>query len=284
MARKQASVLLALTFFALCVSAHAEQAVRMARFFKSVQPGLISVYSRVARQPSPAHDAGLLSGGATVDAVDAAFDNLRGNDAGEADMKILSSALDFFHQRLNSEYGGETSPEDLDLDFVAEGRRLLAIQSFQASRTASDARACARLRARTPALELTLAAVPAPPCAVDPRAAQVLANADEAMAAACCLGEISRLVEGGCSDAGALVLLPGFESDVALFTDMFLREPLAWLGLDNVVVDAMRPSGGAPVPLVRLFTGLSEVPKPVEVSVTRLSARQIVEALDLENP
>ncbi|KAG8469303.1 hypothetical protein KFE25_007821 [Diacronema lutheri] len=243
MARKQASVLLALTFFALCVSAHAEQAVRMARFFKSVQPGLISVYSRVARQPSPAHDAGLLSGGATVDAVDAAFDNLRGNDAGEADMKILSSALDFFHQRLNSEYGGETSPEDLDLDFVAEGRRLLAIQSFQ-----------------------------------------VLANADEAMAAACCLGEISRLVEGGCSDAGALVLLPGFESDVALFTDMFLREPLAWLGLDNVVVDAMRPSGGAPVPLVRLFTGLSEVPKPVEVSVTRLSARQIVEALDLENP
>lgn len=85
------------------------------------------------------------------------------------------------------------------------------------------------------------------------------------------------------TDSGSLVLLPGFESDVALFVDMFLREPLEWLGLENVVVDAMRPSGGAPVPLVRLFTSLAAVPEPVEVSVTRMSAREIVEGLNLEN-
>lgn len=117
-----------------------------------------------------------------------------------------------------------------------------------------------------------------------PFATQVLSGADEAAAAACCLGEIARLVEEGSADAGSLVLLPGFEPDVALFADMFLREPLEWLGLDNVSIDAMRPSGGAPVPLVRLFAGLSAVPEPVEVSVTRLSARQIVEGLDLDSP
>jgi len=147
-------------------------------------------------------------------------------------------ALDFFQNRLTTEYGGDTEGDELDLEFVTEGRRLLAIRSFQ-----------------------------------------VLADADSNTAAACCLGELSRMVEEGSGDVGALVLLPGFRNDVAVFADEFLREPLSWLGLETCSIDILDPriSEGAPVPLVRIFLGLSEIPEPVEVSVTRMSARQIVE-------
>lgn len=218
---------------ALMLAARAEASVRMASFFQGVQPALRSAYSRVARESCAALDAGLLAESA---ALHAAF-----HETGEANarhLEMVSSALDFFHTRLTSDFGGETAPDDLDLDFVAEGRRLLAIQSYQ-----------------------------------------VLEDADAAAAAACCLGEISRLVDGK-ADVGALVLLPGFKTDVAVFTDEFLREPLAWLGLEaRVSVDAMRETSGAPVPLIRLFHGLSSVPPPVEVTLTRLSAREIVEGL-----
>lgn len=100
----------------------------MAKFFQSAKPCLVSAYSRVARQPSPAHDAGLLVGGGELNA---AFENAAGAVPGDEDMKMLSSALDFFQERLKTEYGGETAADDLDLDFVAEGRRLLAIKRFQ---------------------------------------------------------------------------------------------------------------------------------------------------------
>jgi hypothetical protein len=227
--------------FLLCLSARlsgADRLVKMTQFFQGVKPGLRSAYSRVASDSCAAATAGLLIEDA---ALDAAFHET-GEEGNEADLKMVSSALDFFQTRLTSDFGDETSEEDLDLDFVAEGRRLLAIRSFQ-----------------------------------------VLADADDATAAACCLGELSRLVEGG-QDVGALVLLPGFQSDVAIFTDMFLREPLEWLGLDSrVCVDAMRVSSGAPFPLIRLFHGLSDIPPPVEVTVQRISAREIVEGLgDME--
>jgi hypothetical protein len=216
------------------LSARAEASVRMATFFQGVQPALRSAYSRVARESCAALDAGLLAEG---DVLHAAFHET--GEVGNAEhLKMVSSALDFFHTRLTSDFGGETAADDLDLDFVAEGRRLLAIQSYQ-----------------------------------------VLEDADAVAAAACCLGEISRLVDGK-ADVGALVLLPGFKTDVAVFTDEFLREPLAWLGLDaRVSVDAMRETSGAPMPLIRLFHGLSSVPPPVEVTLTRLTAREIVEGL-----
>jgi len=219
-----------------------ESATRMVKFFQGAPPALMSAYARVARSESEATAAGVFNtdvlGAAAAVQPPAASSLL----ASEKDMELVSLALDYFQERLCTKFGGpnedEGGSEELDEDFLEEGRRLLAIGSFQ-----------------------------------------VLSDASDFDAAELCLGELCRMVEDGADDAGALVLLPGFDSDVATFAEDFLRKPLPWLGLaSQIYVDAVRPTSGAPVPLVRLFHGLSAVPPPTKVEATYLTPKDIVDA------
>lgn len=215
----------------------------MSTFFRGVEPRVASAYARLARDRCAAADAGLLPTGAPNEAAAAA------PAVDDSQMTLVASALDYFQDRLSSQFDVGEAPadpesvmgggEDIDLDFVAEGRRLLAISSFR-----------------------------------------VVADASAADAAECCLGEMSRLITTEASNEGALILLPGFTTDVAVFADEFLRQPLPWLGLEQLLsVDAVRTSAGAPMPIVRVFHELAAIPPPEKVSVQRISAREIVEGL-----
>lgn len=206
-------------------------ATKMAAFFRSIDasPGLVHAYALVAQDGCVAGDmlpAVVLDDSPPVpEPVD--------------DAAAVSDSLDFFHRRLTgvfSEPDADAPPElDEDLDFVAEGRKLLAIRNAFVLPAAMSEHAVAEFLVR----------------------------------------QVGCLVTSGVEDA-SMVILPGFEADVASFVHDYLRAPLPWLGLDDLVeVEGHRNEEGAPI--VRLFARLSTVPGPTKVSVRRITTRELVE-------
>ena len=139
----------------------------------------------------------------------------------EDDRMVLASFLDETQQAL-IEIPVSNSKEDDedDIEFLEEGRRLLALQRFHVLRSES-------------VMDNTLFET--------------------------CWNELAHLTEQDEAHTGSIILLPDCDdlADLRRFTDMNLMRPLEWLGLDEFFEISSFSRGS---PAIRLFYKLNDMP------------------------
>lgn len=144
----------------------------------------------------------------------------------ESDRQILAGFLDAMHQSLLDIPVTDTEHDDEnDVQFVEEGRRMLAVSRFQVL-------------------------------------SHVLGKGSldsyDALFAAC-WSEVAQLVTSAEPHTGSLLLVPQYDlSDLRRFADLNLHRPLEWLGMDQdfEVATLQRQS-----PALRLLYKLKDIPK-----------------------
>jgi hypothetical protein len=142
----------------------------------------------------------------------------------EADRGVLASFLDAMQQSLLDIPVDEAVQEDDgDLQFIEEGRRLLVVGRFQVLRGVRGGS---------------------------------VGGFDSLFTT--CWSELAELSRSNQPNTGSLIVLPDYDmSDLHRFTDMNLRLPLEWLGLDRVFEVASLERGS---PAIRLIYKLMDVP------------------------
>jgi hypothetical protein len=147
----------------------------------------------------------------------------------EEERQVLAKFLDAMQASLlaipvNEVANPETDPDDEnDLQFVEEGRRLLALGRFQVLRAIQGGS---------------------------------VESVDSLFAH--CWSEVMELSQTGTAHSGSLILVPEYDfSDLRRFVDMNLVKPLEWLGVqsDFEVVSLQRDS-----PAIRLIYKLNAIP------------------------
>jgi hypothetical protein len=143
----------------------------------------------------------------------------------EEDRKVLSGFLDSVHQSLlDIPVDEETQEDDNDLQFLEEGRRMLAINRFHVLR------------------------------------GNVGGSVESVDALfSMCWSELMEMRNQDREHTGSLILLPDCElSDLRRFADMNLLRPLEWLGIhaDFEIVSMQRGS-----PAIRVLYKLQDMPK-----------------------
>jgi hypothetical protein len=142
----------------------------------------------------------------------------------EADRGVLASFLDAMQQALLDIPVNEAVQEDDgDLQFLEEGRRLLVVGRFQVLRGISGG---------------------------------TIECFDSLFST--CWSELAELSRSNEPNTGSLIVLPDYDlTDLRRFTDMNLRLPLEWLGLDGVFEVASLERGS---PAIRLIHKLNDMP------------------------
>jgi hypothetical protein len=147
----------------------------------------------------------------------------------EEERQVLAKFLDAMQESLlaipvNEVANPETDPDDEDdLQFVEEGRRLLALGRFQVLRAIQGGS---------------------------------VESIDSLFAH--CWSEVMELSQTGTAHTGSLILVPEYDfSDLRRFVDMNLVKPLEWLGVqsDFEVVSLQRDS-----PAIRVIYKLKAIP------------------------
>jgi hypothetical protein len=161
----------------------------------------------------------------------------------EEDREVVAGFLDSMQQSLlDIPVSDSQEDDDNDVQFVEEGRRLLALSRFHV------------LRKRPLTPQKTSQAATAP--ATTAPSSSLLESYDALFEMA--WSELTYLACAAEEHTGSLILLPDHEmSDVRRFADMNLQRPLEWMGLENhfEVASMHRHS-----PAIRLLYRLRDVP------------------------
>lgn len=142
----------------------------------------------------------------------------------ESDRGVLASFLDAMQQSLLDIPVNEAVQEDDgDMQFLEEGRRLLVIGRFQVLRGVSGG---------------------------------TIECFDNLFST--CWSELAELSRSNEPNTGSLIIVPDYDlSDLRRFTDMNVRLPLEWLGLDGVFEVSSLERGS---PAIRLIHKLNDMP------------------------
>jgi hypothetical protein len=143
----------------------------------------------------------------------------------EEDKQVLAGFLDAMHQSLiDIPVTDSKTDDENDLQFVEEGRRLLAISRFHVVRDAKGG-------------------------GID--------SYDKLFST--CWSELMQLRSSDVEHSGSIILVPDYElSDLRRFTDMNLIRPLEWLGLERDFEVASLQRGS---PAIRLLYKLRDIPE-----------------------
>jgi hypothetical protein len=167
---------------------------------------------------------------------------------GADDRQVLAGFLDSMQQSLlDIPVTDSQHDDDNDIQFVEEGRRLLALSRFHVLR---------RRRQRQRQQQLGEDDSDAFGSPSSSPTSTPLESYDSLFATA--WSELLFLLRGGEEHTGSLILLPDHEmADVRRFADMNLQRPLEWMGLQDLfeVASLHRDS-----PAIRLLYRLRDIP------------------------
>ncbi len=196
----------------------------MSEFFASNQHWSPLFRSMAMHASVPAMEFLGSGDGSIFDESNPSFRQLAAIPTDEADRGVLAAFLDAMQQSLLEIPVNEGVKEDEDdMQFLEEGRRLLAVGRFHVLRGNRGG---------------------------------TLACFDNLFST--CWNELALLSRSDEPNTGSLIVVPDYDlSDLRRFTDMNLLRPLEWLGLDGIFEVASLERGS---PAIRLIHKLQDMP------------------------
>uniref|UniRef100_A0A6V2APG9 Uncharacterized protein n=1 Tax=Ditylum brightwellii TaxID=49249 RepID=A0A6V2APG9_9STRA len=150
---------------------------------------------------------------------------------GDDEINVVSLFLDSSQKSLLDIPVMNVKDDEHDLQFIEEGRRMLAIQRFH----------------------------------VLPGVSSGSVHHHEELFATC-WSEVAELRQADEPDTGSIVLLPDYYSldDLRRFTDMYLQRPLSWLGVDSFFEVATLQRDTMAIRFLHKLTDIPELPPQQE--------------------